>query len=787
MKDISVSVRFLVEQALLSGDLAAGGGESLSPLEGLRAHQKIQRSRPGDYQSEVPVSGSFEKADYLLHIKGRLDGLFRDGNHRVVEEIKSTRKDLKFFKERENPIHWGQAKIYSFLIADAEGLKSLDTQLTYYNVDTRKILEIRRAFPLNELYEFFHRTLENWVRWQSAQDEWIELRNRSLAGLQFPFPEYRPGQREMAVAVYRSIRDRKELLVQAPTGIGKTAAAVFPTLKAQREGLAGKAFYLTARTTGKAIAENVLNILRGKGARIRSVTLTAKEKICFNPGTACDAEECRFARGYYDRLAEARWELVRLQDYDRPAIEAAAEKYALCPFELSLDLSNWSDFVISDYNYAFDPRVYLRRHFSEGPAEDIFIIDEAHNLVDRSRDMYSATLEKGTVLKWRRRILKSAPGPAKHLMKINSWFLKKGKGLEDGETAEKDPPLELLPLLRQFLGEAEQWLTRPKNRRSPLRDEIFEAFFELSWFAKVLESYERSYSSCYVRTRKDVRLRLFCIDPSDRLRQTLERCRSAIFFSATLTPQSYFRQLFGCREDAARLVLPSPFPRRNLCVVLHSGISTIFKDREASCLRLARSIERFVSRKPGNYLVFFPSYRYLEMTLGIFSDLYPDTKVIVQGPGMSEAERDDFLNEFQSENRRTVVGFAVLGGAFGEGIDLVGDRLNGAVVVGVGLPAICLERELIREYFSAQGRNGFDFAYRFPGINRVLQAAGRVIRTEEDRGAVLLAGRRFARYDYRSLLPSEWQIRQVSSWAQIDKALEWFWDTGLPDDGELES
>jgi DNA excision repair protein ERCC-2 len=630
------------------------------------------------------------------------------------------------------------------------------------------------------LETFFNDLLTRYLKWADTLDKWSQLREKSIKDLKFPFKEYRPGQRRMALEIYHTIKHEAQLIVEAPTGIGKTMAAIFPAVKAMGDGLTEKFFYLTAKTTGRLVAQKALDDLREKGLKLKSLTLTAKDKICFNPGKACNGEECEFARGFYDRINEAVETVFQQDALTRETIEAAARQFTVCPFEYSLELSLWVDCIICDYNYAFDPRVYLRRFFGEESSEKnfTFLVDEANNLVDRSREMFSAELRKKSFLDLRRLVKKDLPEIYRCLGKINSRLTKLKKECEEAgrPLAQEAYPDDLSPHLRRFTRATERWLVR--NIKVPFRQELLTLYFEVSWFLKVADVYNSSYAACMEEIGSDFRLKLFCIDPSQPLAEAFQRCSSAMFFSATLSPMDYFRHILGCDPSAKELILPTPFPQENLCLPVADRISTLYKYRERTKMAVAGAINGLVKQQPGNYLIYFPSYKYMTMIHDLFSVMNPKPEILVQTPGMTEAEREEFLENFSIDNLangKTLVGFAVMGGIFGEGIDLVGDRLSGAVIVGVGLPGISLERELIKEYFSNQQDAGFEYAYLYPGMNRVFQAAGRVIRTATDRGVVLLIGSRFSAHQYRTLLPGHWDPIRVRDEQHLEEILEQFW------------
>ncbi len=647
--------------------------------------------------------------------------------------------------------------------------------MTYYQIDTGEMRSFRQHHGAKELALFFQDLVSKYLKWAETIVAWETRRDDSIRRLEFPFTAYRPGQREMAVSVYRTIKDERQLLIQAATGIGKTMAAVFPAVKAIAEGISSKVFYLTARTTGRIAAEKALDHLRQNELRLKSLTITAKEKICFDRDAACNPEECRFARGHYDRVNEALKDIFDQDAFTRTAIEQVAKSYRICPFEFSLELSLLADCIICDYNYAFDPRVFLRRFFSEDGGDFTFLIDEAHNLVDRSREMFSAELFKQPMLDLRRAVRREQPKIFKSLGKINTWMVKaRNKCVECGSSRyEKEPPQDLFPVLRKFLLNTENWLSR--NIQTSYREELLDLYFQVSGFMRVAERFDESYVTCLEKIGKDLKLKLFCIDPSIQLENALKRCKAAIFFSATMTPMAYFQQILGCDKNAAHLILPSPFPAENLRLLIADRISTLYRHREKTKDQISRAIRTLVKQKKGNYLAFFPSYDYLQMVYDVYASELPDSDLVRQTPFMSERERLDFLQLFKQDNSRSLVGFAVMGGIFGEGIDLVGERLSGAIIVGVGLPGISLERELIRDYFAETRNAGFEFAYQYPGINRVLQAAGRVIRTEKDRGVILLIDQRYATNRYRSLLLRQWSTVRVPHDLLLAGELQDFW------------
>ena len=775
----TVSVRSLVEFVLQSGDLSAGGFQRLDRAQlGTQGHQHVQRSRPAGYQSEVEIAYQVEGADPPLEVRGRIDGLYASAVPVIIEEIKTTTLNLELVNEEHNRLHWAQAQCYAYMYAKQNNLSGVSIHLTYYHLDSRKEKNFERHFPLAELEIFFRDLITSYLNWFRKIYTLQSRRDQSIQQLEFPYAEYRPGQRDMAVAVYKAIRDNDRLYVQSPTGVGKTIAALFPAVKALGQGLASKIFYLTAKTPGRLVAEKALDDMRRSNLQLRSVTLTAKEKICFCPPVNCDPEVCIFARGYFDKVKKALGEIDQHQAFTRPVIEELARKYEICPFEFSLDLALWVDCIICDYNYVFDPRVYLHRFFDFRAEEYIFLVDEAHNLPDRARAMYSAELDKSTVLNLQRLLKPQLPALAKKLNIINKIMLeiRKTCQLEDKITlVEYEPPENLIKAIREFSQKAEDWLAL--NQDAEFRQELLQFYFLCSNYLRTAEYFDTNYVSYFERLgQSDLKAKLFCLDPAPMLAEPLERSRSTVFFSATLLPIDYFMKLLTGDVHHLKRVFQSPFPDENVCLLIHNQISTKYAQRADSYAAITEAIETVLSTHEGNYLVYFPSYAYLEAVLELLKVRLPESQILVQGRAMTEAERDAFLSRFSADNQEKLIGLAVMGGAFGEGIDLVGDRLIGVIIIGVGIPQLGLERDLIKKYFDRQSGSGFAYAYQYPGFNRVQQATGRVIRTETDRGIIVLIDDRFNHTRYRQLFPSHWRgVQVVQSSMELKDKLTRFW------------
>ena len=765
----SISVRNLAEDLLRAGDLHRHHLGRHRLAEGVRGHREVQASRPPGYAAEVWVSRTVGSERFELTVSGRIDGVFTGPSGVVVEEIKTVGGPAASFLagdpfRRPNPVHWGQAKIYAALYAEAHDLAAVDVQLTYYHLRLKTARSRRESFDRSALQGFFDEVtgayiarLNRWVVWRACRD-------RSVAKTPFPYPAPRPGQSRMAGAVERAIRARRPLLVEAPTGIGKTLAALRPAVAALASGEASAIFYLTARTTGATAAEAALDDLRSVGLRLRSLTLTARNRICPDPEASCAPDACGRARGHFDRLAAAIEALLVQEAMTGPTVAAVAESHRVCPYHLSLETARWVDCVIGDYHYAFDPKVRFRQLLDNGAGRTVLLVDEAHNLPDRARESFSAALSRRTVAKAGGAVQGVLSDVERALSEIDDRMAELADHL--GVDPAPEPPSALLSALERFCDVVDGRLA-DGDGSAALPEPVMDCYFDALGMLRTAEGFDAGYVTLVSRSGRNRLVRLFCVDPSGRLASFIRAARSAVFFSGTLRPTGYFLESFGIGETAEAICLPSPFPPDGLCVMIADRISTRYRHRERTAGAVAGMIQAFVTERRGNYLVFFPSHAYLRTVLSAFAGAGPEVDLAVQRPGMTEAERAGFLERFSEDNERTLVGFAVLGGIFGEGIDLVGDRLSGAAVVGVGLPPATPERELIRERMDGAGSSGYDAAYRVPGWLRVLQAVGRVVRSERDRGAVLLIDERLSHPAWEALFPETWRPERVSGPAEV--------------------
>jgi len=780
--EIRISIRNLVEFVLMSGDLDSRFVGANRMLEGTRAHQRIQRAGGEAYNAEVYLSYNVELDGFILTLEGRADGIITGEQRVVIDEIKTTTKPLESIDEDYNPLHWAQAKCYAYIYAEQNSLDSMDVQLTYYQIDTDERKSFRKTFSITELKEFFYDLVEKYAIWAMMSISWRLERDESIRELRFPFASYRKGQRELAVAAYKTMEEGKKLFAQAPTGIGKTISTLFPAVKAVGEGHISKIFYLTAKTVTRQVAEEAFMRMRSRGLKFKTITLTAKDKICFCKSAGCNPEQCEYAKGHFSRVNDAVFDILNNEDdFTREKIETYAKKHRVCPFEYALDLSLWADCIICDYNYVFDPRVYLRRFFLNNKGDYAFLIDEAHNLVDRAREMFSAELYKSSFLELKR-IMKSKQSKiAKLLSEINKYMISLRKECgEQGFLVKQEELKDLYKLLKELLKESEDWLSR--NHGSEGFEQMLELYFDAMAFIRISEFFDERYVTFIEAEKSEVRVKLFCLDPSYLLSEATRRGKAAVFFSATLTPLNYFREILGGSDGDYTMILPSPFSRDNLCLLTADRISTRYRNRESSYDSIVEIIGTTVEQKPGNYMVYFPSYKYMNEVYSRFTEQFPDVATIVQESAMQEEERENFLEMFRPDATETLVGFSVLGGIFSEGIDLRGDRLIGAIIVGVGLPQISAEQDIIMNYFREKNSMGYEYAYMFPGMNKVLQAAGRVIRSENDRGIVILVDERYSQRNYRNLFPEHWShYKKIKDMAGLRNELKRFWQAGKND------
>lgn len=782
-KQVRISVRALVEFVLRSGDIdnrRSGAAQKDAMAAGTRIHKKIQKRMGGNYRAEVPLKYTAldEEEDIELLVEGRADGIFEEDGIVTIDEIKGVYMDLERLTEPV-AVHMAQAMCYGYFYCCDRDLDGVRIQLTYCNLETEEIRRFHEDRSKEELEVWFRSVIHEYFKWARYLCHHELQRNQSISGLEFPFP-YREGQRDLAVAVYKTISRKKRLFIQAPTGIGKTLSTIFPAVQAMGAGKASKVFYLTAKTITRTVAEEAFRILRSRGLVFTAVTITAKEKLCPMEKAECNPEACPYAKGHFDRVNEAVFDILHLeQEMDRETVLRYAEKYRVCPFEFCLDISSWTDGIICDYNYVFDPNVRLKRYFADGASGDyLFLVDEAHNLVSRAREMYSASVYKEDFLEVKRIIKGKSPRLERQLDRCNKLLLSMKRECGDWQLLEDVTGLAAgimtaFSYMETFMEEFPEF---------PERETVLDFYFCLRDFLNVYEELDGHYR-IYEENREDgsFLVRLFCVDPSRLLSRCMDQGASTILFSATLLPVRYYKTLLSGNQEDYAVYVNSPFPEENRLLMVAEDVSSRYTRRSPSEYRKVADYIRIVTQsRPGNYMVFFPSYQYMDEIEEILEEEPLKADLLVQGQGMGEAEKAEFLEEFEKERSHSLAAFCVMGGVFSEGIDLKEERLIGVIVVGTGLPMVCVEQEVLKGYFDETEEKGFDFSYQYPGMNKVLQAAGRVIRTPEDRGVILLLDDRFLRRDHLELFPREWEHFQVVNRGNAARCLEDFWNGREP-------
>ena len=774
-KIIRISVRNLVEFILREGDIdnrKAGLPDKEAMQLGGRIHRKIQRQMGSDYHAEVPLKITVPCEGFAIQIEGRADGIQKTADGVVVDEIKGVLRELEYI-EKPVGVHLAQAKCYGYIYGKQQELDSITVQMTYCQMETEEVKRFQETFSIEELERWFFDIVMQYEKWARFQVEWRQTRDATIKEAEFPYP-YREGQRELVTSVYRTILRKKKLFIQAPTGVGKTMTTIFPAVKAVGEGLGDKIFYLTAKTITRTVAEQAFQILKKNGLQYKVATLTAKEKICFCEKAECNPDVCPYAKGHFDRVNDAVYEMITtMEEMSRENIETQAKKHSVCPFEMGLDVSLWVDAIICDYNYVFDPNAHLKRFFSEGKkGEYLFLIDEAHNLVERGREMYSAVLYKEEFLQMKKAVRYESVKLTRQLEGCNQMLLEMKRECQTYKEYNSISHFAL-KLLNVMNG-----LQKLLEEKEQVDEEVLEFYFHVRNFLNIYEEVDENYV-IYTELEEggDFKLKLFCVNPAVKLQNFLSQGNSTVFFSATLLPIRYYKRLLSVETDDYAVYAHSPFKEANRLLVLGQDVSTKYTRRGYEMYeRFAIYIKNVMQAKPGNYLAFFPSYQFLEAVRDAFNRHRTEEMCcMVQEQNMDESEREAFLQAFEEDREGSLVGFCVMGGIFSEGIDLTEERLIGAIIVGTGLPQVCYEREILKQYFERHGEDGFDYAYLYPGMNKVLQAAGRVIRTEEDRGVIALLDDRFLGRRYQEIFPREWKRIAYCNVETIGGKIEQFW------------
>ncbi len=758
MTNIKLAITDFVGFLCRQGHISSEFSSSVSALEGSQLHRFLQKSRPSHYQSEVYLTHTHNFEDHLsLTLSGRADGIFESEEGIVIEEIKSTNQSLDDIEM--NTVHLAQAKLYAFIYAKEHHLEEIHIHLTYIHQKTKET----HTFCELETYANLELYLDNlFIQFKHFYDlvhTHQDLRNISIQKMHFPYDTFRQGQKEMAMSCFKAIKQKEVLFIQAPTGIGKTLSTLYPAIQALGKHTS-KIMYLTAKTVTRQVAIDSVELLKRQGLYLNYVVITAKDKICFFEKSQCHPDSCPYAHQHYNRINATLLDVLQHETtFTKDIITKYATKHQVCPFELSLDLYSFSDVSISDYNYAFDPKVNLKRAFEENNHYTL-LVDEAHNLVDRARQMYSATIDLET-LKYTKRLFKPKKGRLYRSFKKIVDFV---DNIDHEENyIKKEMPQTLINEIQNFVMICKEEL--PSMFHSEMKEALVDSFFMLNDTLRISEYYNENYITYY----ENHQLKLFCLDASEFLRNIYNKCQAVILFSATLLPISYFFQLNGGKEGDKKLYFDSPFPQENQLLLVARDVNATYRYRHTSYDTIVHYLKQLTKTNPGHYLVFFPSYAYLNEV----SKRIVDIDITLQTTQMSEENRDAFLLEFQKEPEKSKLFFCVLGGVFSEGIDLKGNQVIGVVIVSVGLPQLCLERELIKVHFDKQSL-GYHYAYVYPGFNKVLQAAGRLIRTMDDRGVVLLLDERYLSDTYLSLFPRQWHHAKTTSINEIQKQLSEF-------------
>lgn len=774
---LRISVRNLVEFICRKGDIDnrfSGVTDKTAMDAGSRAHRKIQKSMGGDYNAEVSLSYTYDNDIYDITVEGRADGIFNKDGYTYVDEIKGTYKDVKYLSEPVE-VHKAQAMCYAYIYALKNNLDTIGLRMTYVNLTDEAIKYFTEVMSFEELKKWFEAVLSELIKWGNYVYYHRKSRNISIKELEFPF-EYREGQRNLAVSVYKAIKDNHNLYIQAPTGVGKTISTVFPAVKSMGEEYGDKIFYLTAKTITRTAAEDTFGILRRNNLDFKTLTITAKDKLCLCDGEdtpECNPFSCPYAKGHYDRINGVVYDMINNLDViTRDVIEEYAKKNTVCPFELCLDLSYWMDGIICDYNYVFDPEVKLKRFFSEGSKDEyIFLVDEAHNLVDRARNMYSAQIYKEDVLSVKKLVAGYSKKLAGILERCNRYMLEMKRKCDEEYMIEEND--NLLSISLKCL-ETEITHFMENNRDFPYMTELLEFFFNVCHFNAMYEKTDENYVKYCEHTERGFMYRLFCVNPGNNIRECVDSGRNAVFFSATLLPVNYYKELLTGDINEPAIYVNSPFDVNKRLLVIGNDVTSRYTRRNTDeFTKVKEYILRITGSRKGNYLVFFPSYKYMKSVYELFYG--EKVRVIIQNNNMSEKDREEFLAEFDNNGDDVLLGFCVLGGLFSEGIDLKKDSLIGSIIVGTGLPSISTENSILKTFYDERENKGYEYAYVYPGMNKVLQAAGRVIRTDEDTGVIALLDDRFLWDRYVSLFPKEWKNYHIVNIENVNEEILDFW------------
>lgn len=755
MQSKKVSVRELVAFVHNEESIDNRKQSNHTALEGSKIHRKLQQSMDENYQSEVSLKTVYQGKQFDIQLEGRCDGIWQKENQIIIDEIKTGEHTFEQLEDATLQLFMAQAKIYAYIYALQEKLEEVVVMVRYFCTQDEKIDEYQNQYSFDELNDYYQETMKEYEKWLIFLDKYRQNRQKKLQALQFPYNNYRKGQRELSIAVYRTLSQEKCLFMEAPTGTGKTLSTLFPALKAMGEYNQGRIFYLTAKTITRQVALDTMKLFEEQQSEIKTIEISAKEKICFMNECKCNPDYCPFAKNYYQKQKLAIWDLLNNGHfYSREQISEVAKKYECCPFELSLDLSLYSDVIVCDYNYLFDPQVYLKRFFELQETDSYFLVDEVHNLISRAREMYSKALSLQLIKDFKKLLPKHHRKHHKILQQFIEYCEESRKLLKDRDYLfQKELPDKLIDL-------GYRWSEYFRDFLLELKDEIptwlQNLYFDLMSFLKISEYYDDHFSFLVELVNHELQFKIFCLDPAHFIKQKLDFGKGSVLFSATLSPVQYYQNLLVGHTDDLTFRQSSPFNQNQFQVLVADYLPMTYKYRSQVVDSLCELIKKATDIKAGNYFCFFPSFSYMEEVYQRYIQLYPEAEVLIQSRELKDVEKEAFLANFQAQTEQVVLGFCVLGGVFSEGIDLKKNRLIGSIIVSVGLPQISKEQEELKKYFDEKNQQGFYYIYQLPGFNKIMQAAGRVIRTEEDRGVILLIDQRFGRKDYMQLYPTHW-------------------------------
>ena len=753
---IKIGIKDLANFVCQTGDLTTEFFSNKDLEIATKVHKLIQSKYNEESQAEVYIKKemTFQNKNILLH--GFIDGVLNIENELIIEEIKSTTLEIEEFNPENKKEYIAQLKLYGYLYALEHNIDPIHLRLTYVSVVDYSVNKIDYICSLDDLEEFTFNVLSKYMYWLDLQQESNYNKTKTIEEIKFPFSSMRPGQRDMMKVCFQTMNTNNILYAIAPTGIGKTMATMFSSLKTLKEN--DKLFYLTAKGSGKKAPLQAIKLLSKNGLKIKTIVLTAKKKICNIQKGACTPDECPYAKGFFNKLREATIDIFEHNDiFDEETILDISEKHELCAFEFSLYLSYFCDIVIADYNYVFDPRAHLVRYFEDDTYTPKVLVDEAHNLISRSKEMYSAIISDEDLRKLRRLLTGYKPSSRTQINKAIEQIETYQELLTEKALHIKEiNDIDFVIYLKHILNKCDEIFDA--NKKISNKDEIMDIYFKLLEYTTIADYFGPTHRLLIKKQDDVITMEMLCLDASDFILETIEKSiKGIVFFSATLSPFEYHSNLLT-KGKGNFIELQSPFDSKKLDIIINNKVSTKYKSREASIDYIIESIEILTSSHKGNYIIFFPSYQYMNMI--IENIVNPEYEMVIQKSNISEQERNRIIERF-NDTENCKVGFFVMGGIFSEGLDFVGDSLNGVIIVGVGLPLYCDENNLLKDYFDNEYQNGFEYAYTYPGFTKVVQAVGRVIRSEEDKGVAILIDERFTYGKYLELMPRHWTNKKV--------------------------